>query len=46
MTAHTDNAAENRAATELDVLCGVIAHLFPERSEAKTSASDQHRKRP
>ena len=27
MTAHKDNAAENRAATELDVLCGVIAHL-------------------
>jgi hypothetical protein len=32
MTADNNGLAEDGAHTELDVLCGVIAHLFPERS--------------
>lgn len=35
MTPDKDNAADDTATTELDVLCGVIAHLFPERTRPK-----------
>ena len=32
MTANNDGLAEDSAPTELDILCGVIVHFFPERS--------------
>ncbi len=35
MTADNDGLAEDGAPTELDMLCGVIAHLFPERSRPR-----------
>ncbi|WP_411196582.1 hypothetical protein [Rhizobium sp.] len=35
MKTDNDGLAEDSAPTELDMLCGVIEHLFPERSRTR-----------